>query len=1376
MCEMSISHITDTSQPSWSLNPVTALAFYRPSSHRRGSNGHAQPHGHDRPLILAAQGAYVHVYSSSSSSSSSTPNQRPRPLARIRIFASQTVHGIAVRQPSSPRPGAGSAANDSSDASAVLVFWGGSEVLALRGSEVEAFFDLSTTSESTSSRIDEKENEERRGREKEKERSLSSQGITAPDWILHGAVAPSRDSIVLATAHCALLRISWRGNDDGRPELRPVPGGSGVGAAQLPRSICYTARVEYITPETALLIAGTVFGEVEVVRWDLQEDQEEGKGTHLGTFAGHVGSVFGVGVSPEVEVSGRKTRLIATCSDDRTVRIWDLAALGTGQRRSQSPIPEMERLSIRETGFGANYSKTGNVVTDCVAVAMGHASRIWRVEFATWTADSRLQVLSFGEDATWWHWDLEWAGDGSAVETALKHRQTYEYHDGKHIWAAAIIDVDEARKRVITGGGDGKVAIYDLFAPESKVEQLSLLERLVRKRQGKDEQQGPTISSRSWDLDDILEPLRPAQPSPTKEESPDTPTDSTESERATSCSTPKPKKKKKPPKIQKDFPNRYAFAAQDKLLVTTSFGRVLLATLSLSTCSWNELPVPAHHPNDIRGYSVAVGLPKRGVALFAGATGTIYLYSVRTGKIEVVDKIQGKPAAMFDIPDREREGRIFVLVTVLGGETGYILSCHARDYYTNVAQFKLPAGFVVTGARQIRGWLVLGGRHGGLVVYDMRYWLEPVVVKTTGWRRQDDAITDILDINPADCSSDPDAPSAPFHLLITTRASSYSIFSVTVTSTALATATDGLAQAHAHTHTLSFSQVHTSHPRPFGPMIESAWHSSSSTASSAATGDEILLSGFSGANFILWSETHQRTIASIDCGGAHRAYVFSPSGGSGSGSYGGNGGSASAAASHFAYTKASKICVQSQRGASHGVVKEGGHGREIKAVAALAVPEGRDYVATGGEDTLIRIWRRSPFAARGGGGGGRGDGALECAAVAEKHSTGIMHLKWARLGPDAAHQHLFSSGGNEEFHVWAVREVPGFGLGVVCEASLADRSEDRDLRILGFDVVPIREGDDVPGYRISIIYSDSTIKVFHYSPSRPGVPAGRFLRLATARYTSACLTQVVSVSVAVAPADGEDDPSLSPPNLHLLTASTDGHLCLWRLCKQSRQAKRGGQSRSRPASPAGGAPTAGESSSEDEPMSLRLHTRAKIHQSNVSALSVSRPLTIDPRWRLVVVASAGDDNALCLSILRLRGPDVSIHRNVVVPNAHASGISGLEVVSSSSSSSSSSRSSGRGTVQLVSFGGDQRIKRWVVDVGVAEGKEGEGAGEVELKVRRQGEGDDVWTAVADGGGVVVVGDRWKGEGEEQGEGEREGERFCLVVGDGMEVVRVRSEV
>ena len=64
-----------------------------------------------------------------------------------------------------------------------------------------------------------------------------------------------------------------------------------------------------------MLASGTVFNEVHV--WKIMNRNEDGDGIVSHRLTGHEGVIFGVRFSPD-------GHMLASVSDDRTIRIWPL--------------------------------------------------------------------------------------------------------------------------------------------------------------------------------------------------------------------------------------------------------------------------------------------------------------------------------------------------------------------------------------------------------------------------------------------------------------------------------------------------------------------------------------------------------------------------------------------------------------------------------------------------------------------------------------------------------------------------------------------------------------------------------------------------------------------------------------------------------------------------------------------------------------------------------------------------------------------------------------------------------------------------------------------------------------------------------------------
>ncbi|KAL3418522.1 WD domain-containing protein [Phlyctema vagabunda] len=1190
------------------LNPVTALEFF----HHAG-----------RLLALAGEGTSLKVFEVDSG----------KLIFQSQIFEAQTVHGIVLA------PGARSDGLQ-------LVVWGGSSLVLLSASTLETILSENVP------RITELE-------------------VVTADWILDVVIDPSHQGCVLVTAHNTLCQARF-GTGDNRIDFKSLSSPS--------RSILYSAHLIYDTAEVILVAAGTVFGEIIVWECYLPADKESAGSRVLCTLTGHEGSIFGVNISPPVVDShGTQTRLLASCSDDRTIRLWDIY----GHSKIQPSSEHTRQLeSARETGFG-NTGHLGSEVADaCLAMCMGHASRIWGVRFHQTGTNAlnsyiSINILSFGEDSTTQRWALgPWqvlvnvSKDVAYTPRKLHHVDTFAYHQGKHIFCQAIRELGTSGTLLATGGADGRIPLYRI--PVSSEEEVQY-HQLEIKKQNAEAIEHYTKSSDSeaqgsheqpvrlsvFELEEILSIF----PSPIEElseglEVNTTPVESeaqlAKEEKAQNIdfnqgqrpqsvgsddvSTIK-KKKTKPRKIQKDALNRYDFVTEDELILTTTFGRVLYCSIG-TKLQWREINCHKSERDALKSYTVVRGSPQLNAVFFASAGGDIYMYrskilsseksssdwdtkrivghetsdpivseNLEESELVPVGNLESKVADLVVVTDLEASILTLFAIPITGLTiTRFSLSLSHTYKLLEKTQMQLPDAFVVTSAQRIDLYTVLGARNGSISVYkdgqDTPCCLYPAQPG------EKDTITTIINVQ-AEMSQ---AGGASF--LTTCRNGSFSIF--TISEKISSSATDS---------GLSISRVHHGAP-PFGPMIESAWF---------ANGD-LFLYGFRSKYFVIWNETQQCQVAEIECGGAHRTYAYSPPGGNNKGG-------------HFAYTKASKLYIHTQKGGSHRFIKDGGHGREIKSSAVS--PDGK-MIATGAEDTMIRLWRYNDQ-------GATLDNRFESLAVIKKHTTGIQHLQWH------GSSYLFSSGGTEEFYVWAITSIPGFGIGIVRESACPDRSADGDLRITSFDVsdIPTPKADKT-GLIISIAYSDSTIRTYKY-----GKGTG-FEILSTGRYTSICLTQLRHVYL--------DDEQLS-----ILTAATDGKISTWKAVLSGAKGV--------------------------TPSQLDLISTHKLHQNSIKALDI-----LKLSGGRFIIGTGGDDNAIGITVYsRTTLFSGTAPSRTILPSAHAAAVTGLAFVPGKE-------------IQLVSSGNDQRVKNWHLSIN-----------EDSDEITRFSNAGDAFTSVADVGDLSFLG-------------------------------------
>ncbi|XP_054624335.1 WD repeat-containing protein 6 isoform X2 [Dunckerocampus dactyliophorus] len=167
--------------------------------------------------------------------------------------------------------------------------------------------------------------------------------------------------------------------------------------------------------DDTILVGGTVFN--QLVLWKPGGKQSEHKGPVERRLLGHTGVIFSIFYLQE-------KGWLASASDDRSVRVWAVGALG---------------------GPGGSC---GHLNPTCLQVLFGHQARVFSVRLST------RRVFSAGEDGACLVWDL--AGGGTVVRTLKGHR------------AGGIRALAVTKKRVATGGADGGVRLWQVEENEDE--------------------------------------------------------------------------------------------------------------------------------------------------------------------------------------------------------------------------------------------------------------------------------------------------------------------------------------------------------------------------------------------------------------------------------------------------------------------------------------------------------------------------------------------------------------------------------------------------------------------------------------------------------------------------------------------------------------------------------------------------------------------------------------------------------------------------------------------------------------------------------------------------------------------------------------------
>ncbi|CAK7197363.1 WD repeat-containing protein 6 [Sporothrix eucalyptigena] len=1270
------------------LCPVTTLAFYQ---YQKRTLSQAASR-----LLLAGEDGWLVVYGladGDGEKKTSGPVQQDLSdrlcYGRLRVFAEQAIQGCRVGN-----------AEDGD-----ILVWGGQSVALVSRDHIAQLLSARAESEAT---------------------LLAVKEVTVSDWIYDGLLPRHRLTAdgaamgALITAHNEILPFRV-GKDEASGFSSLVLFGLPISPS---RPVLYSAQLAWSESkgnDSLLVVAGTVFGEIVVWTCDLPVTSSNAEPAIkvLDVFTGHEGSIFDVVVSPEFDVadligdetsaSQKRVRLLASCSDDRTIWVWPLYLDRDGGNGDEGKALEAHATNeARETGFQNTFEGlaqrtdeptesntkaqprsavdkkykqatdlptafTSSSASSALATVMAHASRIWHVRFgdvSTATVkDGNLVLYSFGEDATAQEWKLELGVAKSQKEIPnltgrLVHIRTLSSHAGKNIWSAAVSEKAASRGPLVaTGGCDGKICLFE----------------------GASGQTQPPSGERGFSLlssGTIASSTIPAKLAVAEPEAPPPQANANEDE-----SAPKPKKKSQK-KVREEVFNSYAFLSDDQLLAASTGGRLFLGDLQqtssdMAALEWLELPgisdtitISLKEYNVVRspqgggGGGIAANPGAEGLAIVGNAAGQLFLFSRTGGLQQLATKLPGKVDDIFFLPQTEEDGQdgffnVGIIATTLFRDdaaqldltidltTDKLLSEGTRTLRLPTKVPASPAAMVITAASRCLEYIVLGSRNGQICLYKpvaINSAVTPptFVLETQLQTRTKDAILSIVPL-----------PPRPGQLLLSS-------------SSFVVTARDGTYRIYS-IDTTGSPTIRLQHETatPFGPIVRDAWFMEKETPGEPP---ELVICGFRSTNFVVWNETRQQELATVDCGGTHRTHTYR---------YCSSKGSSNEGRVRFAFTRQSELHVFAQDVCVITPIKTGGHGREIRSVRASAT--GR-YLATGGEDTVVRIWDSKPSPER------------RCLSVLKLHNTGLHTLAW--LGDDC----LISAAGSEELFIWRITTILDSsydGLAVLCESSYPDSTNDKILRIIGLDASldPNDTGGSTGAMLISVGLSNSILKTYRYA-----VTSGWHL-LAQGHYTGACPTQLQHLRIQ----HGGD--------LVILAAFADGHLTVWKA-----------------------SPVSGETDGPSKYSGYTLLCATKSHQNAVKALDLVRTTEGTPSSTLIF--TGGDDNAIAVtSLSEMQDGDnsaFSFRKTFRVSSAHAAAVTGARILLHEMSETGDSR------LTVATSSNDQRVKAWRVIVP---------AGRSAVCVRIQLL-DDRYSAIADPGDVESIG------GPE--------EASAIVVGMGME--------
>lgn len=789
----------------------------------------------------------------------------------------------------------------------------------------------------------------------------------APDWMLAGCTDESGNAY-LVTAHNALLGL--RAVSEKTPTYR-----NAIHLRQLVagvKTLLYSADITSLSDSHVLIAAGTVFGEVIV--WSCFLDNPSSPlGSIHHFFTGHEGSIFGVNISPEIpSLHGNQSgRLLASCSDDRTVRIWDISDCERKTRNDPSTY-STDGFELRSTGFGKEDGRNYELGSECcLAKAFGHISRIWGVRFLPMVGGDRhrLSLLSFGEDATCLLWKLAWETPSEGSDFQLGQVSSFHNHSGKNIFS---LDMHRVGPETIihTGGADGAIKTLRIHEGGDVVNGDSTL-----KKKGRG-------------------PLR-----------------------------------------------AFAFVSSDSFIATSALGEIQLGRIDFDT----QNPTPSISKEtlcmeeDLRSFSAVTGLPHKGLAVLGNAQGLIRLYNHSTKSLSKIAQVGQRILGIFaadpeprTYPKSNRSHLSFVTSYANSGRADVFLVSMGQSgemHIDNIA-IELPRNFEVNCASLIwrDEYLVLGSREGGLALFQISNTNPPLQPVTVIRRvHAGTSATGVKMIVPFWSSRGSDT--SVEYVMSCGRDGNYCVHELEIT---------GCSE-----EPINFRTVHRS-PSSMNHDLTGAYFNQES--------HDLMLYGFQHQYFILFNESAQTVLASIDCGGARGHWDFHPGDEPTGGVF---------LWAQYGILNARRIPSNSSR-----PLRAGAHGREVKTMEVFnAADKAKTIFATGAEDTTVRIFGPSSPRAE------STWGAFKSLRVI-KHATSLQQVGFSKDG-----NFLFASSGLEDFYVWRIRWIPVFGVAAHLMALGPKDDSSSDLRVTSFDILDVEEGGSGQGFLLCLTLSNSTIKV-----------------------------------------------------------------------------------------------------------------------------------------------------------------------------------------------------------------------------------------------------------------------------------------------------------
>ena len=623
-----------------------------------------------------------------------------------------------------------------------------------------------------------------------------------------------------------------------------------------------------------------------------------------GFFIAHDGAVFGLSIlfQSDERSSGQNNQLlIASCSDDRTIKLWN----------ATYALEDTEDFSNADGGLPASKTDTDSPKFPLIAKAWAHSSRVWHVDLLllndSHSETSELYLASAGEDAHCHLWRA------SPNEPTITFQRTLSKHSGKNIWSIVNRKNVDGSIAFASGGADGNVFARRIFA--SSLQRHNILDR-------------------GFSVSDMMSSFAPGILEPSEQP-----------RSLTAGKTP-------PKKDRPDVFRSYDFVDSDSLLITTQSGRVILMDISRNASRAQKV---THQPTcryignfpSLQAHSAVVGLASLGLAVFAGSHGNVFCYSKAPDTLKSLFTFEGTVRSLLaqEIPVNNhflagsQEPKYFVvfldILEIPHHFNIYKVMTSCEPQLVNSFDFCPDAPQPVTSMLVTRYcdvlYISLGHRDGTIALYilDCDLFKRPCTGVANCFGNSSlapyhkDAITQQIWL-PKQMSQ---RPTGKGYFFTTSRDSTYAVHAYDL---------DDYETDHI--------PLHRGIP-PFGPNIEGAYlHPQSG---------DLILYGFRSMDFIVYNGTQGIEIASLAAGGTHRVWKYLP-----------NTDPDSEYEGTFVWTRAANLNYAFLENSGLQRVKQGGHGREIKTCAVrpcTSLNTSRErIIATGAEDTDIRLFMYSP--------------------------------------------------------------------------------------------------------------------------------------------------------------------------------------------------------------------------------------------------------------------------------------------------------------------------------------------------------------------------------------------------------------------------------